>query len=135
MSVTPSTDRSTGDPPREAVAGGPAAHESHDWKHIAETPEFQRLHSSRRRFTMIGMAIETGALILVMGLLGFAPDAMGEPAIGSVTWALVAGTGLVFLTFFMAWAYARQANKWEVLAAAALEHAGQPAEPTRRFAR
>ena len=40
------------------------------------------------------MAIQTGALILVMGLYGFAPDAMGEPAIGSITWALLSGTAL-----------------------------------------
>ena len=136
MSVTPSTDRSTSDPPREAVAGGPAARESHDWKHIAETPEFRELHSSRRRFTLTGMAIQTGALILVMGLYGFAPDAMGKPALGSITWALLSGAGLVFLTFALAIAYARRASTWEGMAAAALEHAGErPAERTGRFTR
>ena len=62
MSATPSTDPSTADPPRETVAERPAARESHDWKHLAETPEFRELHSSRRRFTLTGMAIQTGAL-------------------------------------------------------------------------
>ena len=65
--------------------------ETHDWARLAATPEFQRLHHSRRRFTLTGMAIQTSALILVMGLYGFAPDAMGEPAIGSITWALLLG--------------------------------------------
>ena len=72
-----------------SAATAPAGQETHDWARLAATPEFQRLHHSRRRFTLTGMAIQTGALILVMGLYGFAPDAMGEPAIGSITWALL----------------------------------------------
>ena len=136
MSAIPSTDRSTADPPREAVAERPATRETHDWKHLAETPEFRELHSSRRRFTMIGMAIQTGALIVVMGLYGLAPDAMGKPAIGSITWALLSGAGLVFLTFALAIAYSSRARRWEGMAAAALEHAGErPAERTGRFVR
>ncbi len=135
MSATPSAGRSTADPPRRAAAGPPAEREGHDWKHLAETPEFERLHASRRRFTLTGMAIETGALIVVMGLDGFAPDAMGRQAIGSITWALLSGAGLVLLTFVMAWAYARKARAWEGMAAAALEHAERPIEPSGRFTR
>lgn len=134
MSTTPSAGRPTGDPPRDG-AGTPAGRESHDWERLAGTPEFRRLHSSRRRFTLAGMAIQTGALILVMGLYGFAPDAMGEKAIGSITWALLSGAGLIVLTFVMAWAYARKARDWEDMAAAALEHSGHTTEPSGRFAR
>ena len=135
MSARPSTDRSTADPPREGAAARPAARESHDWKHLAGTPEFHRLHSSRRRFTLTGMAIETGALLVVMSLFGFAPDAMGEPAIGSISWALLLGTALILLTFVMAWAYSRKAREWEEMAAAALEHSERGVEPSGRFAR
>ena len=136
MSATPSTGRAPADPPREVVAERPAARETHDWKHLAETPEFRELHSSRRRFTLTGMAIQTGALIVVMGLYGFAPDAMGKPALGSITWALLSGAGLVFLTFALAIAYSRKSRTWEGMAAAALEHAAdRPAERTGRFAR
>ena len=130
----PSTGRETADAPTQAEPGRTAA-EEHDWKRIAETPEFRALHSSRRRFTLIGMAIETGALIVAMGLFGFAPDAMGEPAIGSITWALLVGTALVVLTFVMALAYSHKAKQWEGMAAAALDHAGDRIEPTGRFAR
>ena len=133
MSAPSSADRAAS--PREAAPARPAAPESHDWKRLAGTPEFQRLHHDRRRFTLIGMAIQTGALILVMGLYGWAPEAMGEPAIGSITWALLSGAGLIFLTFALAWAYARKARKWEDMAAAALEHAGERPEPTGRFTR
>jgi len=60
---------------------------------------------------------------------------MGEPAIGSITWALLAGAALVVLTFVMAVAYSRKARQWEEMAAAALEHAGERIEPSGRFAR
>src|SRR5689334_14308659 len=108
----PSTGPETAGPHTQAAPERAAA-EEHDWKRIAETPEFRELHASRRRFTAIGMAIQTGALILAMGLYGFAPDAMGKPAIGSVTWALLVGVGLVLLTFVMALAYSSKARKWE----------------------
>ena len=134
MSATPSTGRSTADPPGASGDGAPAA-ESHDWERLARTPEFIQLHRSRRRFTLTGIAINTGALVLVMGLYGWAPDAMGKPAIGSITWALLSGAALIFLTFALAWAYAHMARRWEVMAAAALEHAERPTEPGRRFAR
>jgi uncharacterized membrane protein (DUF485 family) len=60
---------------------------------------------------------------------------MGEPAIGSITWALLSGAGLVILTFAMAIAYSRKARQWEEMAAAALEHAGERVEPAGRFQR
>ena len=130
----PSADRPASVQPGETAAARPEVTE-HDWQMLARTPEFVRLHHSRRRFTLTGMTIETGALILVMGLYGFAPDAMGEPAIGSITWALLSGAGLVLLTFVMAWAYARKAREWEDMAAAALEHSERTVEPTGRFVR
>ena len=70
------------DPPREAVAERPAGRERTTGSTSPRRPSSSELHSSRRRFTLTGMAIQTGALILVMGALGFAPDAMGKPAIG-----------------------------------------------------
>ena len=119
----------------ETTPSGEPAERPHDWKRLALTPEFQRLHRSRRRFTLTGMAIQTTALVVGMGLFGFAPDAMGEPAIGSITWALLVGTALVVLTFAMAIAYSRKAKQWEDMADAALQHAGDRVEPTGRFAR
>jgi len=135
VSASPSSGlTTTTDPPGELAEERPAER-GHDWARLAGTPEFQALHSSRRRFTAVGMAIETGALIVAMALFGFAPDAMGEPAIGSITWALLVGTVLVLLTFVMALAYSHKAKQWEEMAAAALEHAGERIEPARRFAR
>ena len=123
------TERTPGAPTR-GEAGG-----SYYWRQLASTPEFEALHANRRRFTLTGMAIETGALLLVMSLYGFAPDTMGKPAIGSITWALVSGAALIVLTFVMAWAYAVKARGWEEMAARAIAHAEPTAEPSRRFAR
>ena len=125
----------TGQPATERAPAPPDAERPHDWRGIATTPEFEALHRSRRRFTLTGMAIETGAVLAVMCLLGFAPDTMGKDAIGSVTWALVAGTALVVLTFIMALVYERKARTWETLSAQVLEHAPPTLEPGRRFAR
>ena len=134
MSASTPTGPSTADPPRQAAPPS-AAERQTDWKSIAETPEFARLHRSRRRFTLTGMAIETGAVLLAMALYGFAPDAMGKPALGSITWALLTGAGLIVVTFVMAWAYAHKAREWEDMAAAALEHGDRTVEPTGRFVR
>lgn len=134
MSASSSAGRSATAPSGEAARERPAER-PHDWQQLARTPEFVRLHRSRRRFTLTGMAIQTAALLIVMGLYGWAPDAMGEPAIGSITWALLSGAGLVILTFVMAIAYSRKATEWEKMAAAALEHAGERIEPTGRFER
>jgi uncharacterized membrane protein (DUF485 family) len=126
----PTDQRTIERAPAPAEAGRPI-----DWRGIAETPEFQALHRRRRRFTLTGMAIETSALLVVMGLYGFAPDTMGKPAVGSITWALLSGAALIVLTFVMAWAYARKARSWEEMAARVLEHAEPAAMPERRFAR
>ena len=134
MSASSSSGRTATATTGEAAQERPAER-PHDWERLAHTPEFLRLHSSRRRFTLTGMAIQTAALIVVMGLYGWAPDVMGEPAIGSITWALLVGTVLVLLTFVMALAYSHKAKQWEEMAAAALEHAGERIEPARRFAR
>ena len=121
----------TESPPRQTGSTGEAL----DWRHLASTPEFAALHRSRRRFTLTGMAIETAALLVVMGLYGWAPDTMGKAAIGSITWALLSGAGLIVLTFIMAWAYARKAREWEEMSARAVEHSERTVEPTGRFQR
>jgi uncharacterized membrane protein (DUF485 family) len=105
-----------------------------DWAGIASTPEFKALHESRRRYTLIGFAIQTGALLVLMALLGFAPDAMSKSPIGDVTWALLGGVAVVLLTFVMAIAYARKSGEWEEMAAGVLDDA-LPAERDARFAR
>jgi uncharacterized membrane protein (DUF485 family) len=113
----------------------PAATDGTDWGRLASTPEFQELQASRRRYTLGGFALQTGALLVLMALLGFAPDAMGKPAIGQLTWALLGGVAVVLLTFGMALAYARKSATWEAMAERALAHADETPKRDGRFAR
>ena len=130
---SPTGASSTTDPPRTGDTGGSGAV---DYAEIAATPEFKELHESRRRFTVGGTAAATAALLIVFGLYGFAPDAMGEPAIGSVTWALVLGFVLILLSFVMAWVFARKSIKWDEMARALVEEHGEDsARVTGRFSR
>jgi uncharacterized membrane protein (DUF485 family) len=117
--------------PAEAKADGRAI----DWARLASTPEFKELQASRRRYTLGGFALQTGALLVLMALLGFAPDAMGKAAIGSLTWALVGGGVVVVLTFVMALAYARKSAGWESLAERAIADADTAPKQDGRFAR
>jgi uncharacterized membrane protein (DUF485 family) len=137
MSAPTPAGTPTEHPPDAARDQAPAGEPTYDWATIAATPEFEQLHRSRRRFTLTGMLIQTGALLVVMGLLGWAPDTMGKNAIGSVTWALVAGAALVVLTFVMALAYSAQSRRWGRLAEGAIANAGDggTAKASGRFAR
>ncbi len=132
---TPAGASSTTDPPRTADPGAASADGAIDYAQIVATPEFKELHESRRRFVRWGMVVATGAVLGVFGLYGFAPDAMGEPAIGSVTWALLLGFGLVLLSFAMAVAFARASRKWDGMVAEMMEKYDKSADRTGRFAR
>ena len=133
-SKTPGATQAT-DPPRTGGADGASGDGAIDYARIAATPEFKELHESRRRFVMGGTLTATAALLIVFGLYGFAPDAMGEPAVGSVTWALVLGFGLVLLSFVMAAAFARASRKWDGMVARMMEEHDRPTERTGRFGR
>ena len=140
MSASTPAGPSTAAPPQRRATAAEETTRAHDWAGLAATPEFQALHRSRRRFTLTGIFIQTAALLVVMGLFGWAPDSMAKPAIGSITWALVAGAGLVVLTFVMGAAYTAKSSGWERMAETVLAHADAPREradgrPDGRFAR
>jgi uncharacterized membrane protein (DUF485 family) len=133
---TPADKPATTDPPATGDGSRPTSDSSIDFHRLAETPEFQALHASRKRYTIVGTLLATAALLIVFGLYGFAPDAMGKAAIGSLTWALVLGLLLVVVAFAMAYAYTRKSREWDAMAEGVLEqHADMQANPTGRFAR
>jgi uncharacterized membrane protein (DUF485 family) len=115
-------------PPAQATEDGI------DWARLASLPEFKELHASRRRYTLGGFALSTGALLVLMTLLGVAPDAMGKAPFGNVTWALIGGVAVVVLTFVMAIAYARKSKDWEEMSERVLAQAQGPKQDGR-FAR
>jgi uncharacterized membrane protein (DUF485 family) len=121
----------------EHVATAPAAQaggDGIDWARLASLPEFQELHESRRRYTLAGFALQTGALVVLMALLGLAPDAMAETPVGNLSWALIGGVAVVVLTFVMALAYARKSRQWEAMSERVVAHAREPKQDGR-FAR
>jgi uncharacterized membrane protein (DUF485 family) len=122
-------------PARSTEEVAPATGGATDWGRLASTPEFQALQASRRRYTLGGFALQTAALLVLMALLGFAPDAMGKPAIGQLTWALLGGIAVVLLTFGMAIAYARRSATWEAMAERVTAHADATPERDGRFRR
>jgi uncharacterized membrane protein (DUF485 family) len=116
-------------PTPEKVAPAPpaqAAGDGIDWAGLASLPEFQEVHESRRRYTLAGFAVQTGALLLLMALLGLAPDAMSKTPLGNLSWALIGGIAVVVLTFVMAIAYARKSREWEEMSARVVAHAQEP---------
>ena len=126
----------TAEPPKAGNGARPTSDSTIDFHRLAETPEFQALHQSRKRYIFGGTLLATVVLLFVFGLYGFAPDAMGEAAIGSLTWALVLGLLLVVVAFAMAYAYTRKSREWDKMAAGVMEqHADMQANPTGRFAR
>jgi uncharacterized membrane protein (DUF485 family) len=140
MSASPPVGHTkTGDPPSAGGNGDAPAAPAVHWSRIAATPEFQELHASRRRYTLWGTAVATLVLLIGFGLYGFAPDALGEPAVGSLTWALVVGLALVAFTFVMAWTYTRKARHWDRMATRVLDSVeradDRAAAPAERFAR
>jgi len=70
-----------------------------DWESIERSPAFRRLTQGRKGLVVPATAFFAAVFLGAMCLFAFAPDAMGEPAIGSITWALVVGTVMVLITF------------------------------------
>jgi uncharacterized membrane protein (DUF485 family) len=87
-----------------------------DWPTLARSREFKALMASRRRFLVGGTVFYTSYFVAFLCLLGFAPDAMSESVVGSVSLALVLGMSLVVLAFVMAYLHARKGDEWDRLA-------------------
>jgi uncharacterized membrane protein (DUF485 family) len=86
-----------------------------DWDAIAESPQFQELLRSRRRFLVPSVAFFCAYFLAFLSLLAWAPDTMAKQVIGSITLALVLGASVVVLTFVMAWLYTRKSAEWSEL--------------------
>jgi uncharacterized membrane protein (DUF485 family) len=99
-----------------------------DWAALARTREFRELMASRRRFLVAGTVFYTTYFVAFLCLLGFAPDAMSESVIGSVSLALVLGMSLIVLAFVMAYLHARKGDEWDRMAQRVVA-AAEPDQP------
>jgi uncharacterized membrane protein (DUF485 family) len=94
------------------------------WHEIAESAEFRRLESLRRRamLTTLGIfAIVFGAFLV---LSGYARPFMRKSIDGGLTVAYVWILGLTVLVWVLIWSYLRFAQRLEVMAHEMLERGG-----------
>ncbi len=87
-----------------------------DWDRIAASREFRDLLSIKRLFIFPAFAFFFVYYFLLPVLIGFAPDFMSTPIIGTVTLAYVFAISQFFVGWLIAWLYLRAAAKFDLLA-------------------
>ncbi len=109
----------TGDTP-----GGEGTRPPVRWREIAESAEFRRLESLRRR----AMAITLGSFAVVFGtflvLSGYARPFMRKSVDGGLTVAYVWILALTVFAWVLVWSYLRFAGRLEVMAQEMLRRGG-----------
>ncbi|GAA2416131.1 hypothetical protein GCM10010191_28150 [Actinomadura vinacea] len=108
------------DSPEPATPGSAGAGGLDDaaFAQMNQSPEFQRLKSTFRRFVFPMTAAFLIWYLLYVVLSAYARDFMGTKVVGNINVALVFGLLQFLSTFLIAWAYERHARrKLEPLAA------------------
>lgn len=98
------------------------------WQEIAESAEFKRLESLRRRALVITMgifAVVTGTFLV---LSGYARPWMSKSVHGGLTVAYVWILALTVFTWVMVWAYLRFAERLERMSQEMLRRGGYSEE-------
>jgi uncharacterized membrane protein (DUF485 family) len=98
------------------------------WHEIAESSEFKRLESLRRRALLITLgvfAVITGTFLV---LIGYARPFMRKSVDGGLTVAYVWILALTVLTWVLVWAYLRFAERLERRSQAMLRRGGYSEE-------
>ena len=98
------------------------------YRDIAANPKFKTLVRRRSRFAWALSSVMLFAYFAFIILIGFDPRSLGEPvrAGGTITWGIVAGLGLIVLSFALTGIYVSQANGvYDRLVREILEEAGQ----------
>lgn len=94
------------------------------WREIAESPEFRRLESRRRRamLTTLGIFAVVAGTFLVLS--GYARPFMRKSVDGGLTVAYVWVLALTVLAWVLVWSYLRFAERLEVTAQEMLRRGG-----------
>ena len=110
--------------PEGDALGGEVQRSAVRWSEIAETPEFRRLESLRRR----AMAVTLGIFALVFGtflvLSGYDRSFMRKSVDGGLTVAYVWILALTVLAWVLVWSYLRFAGRQETRAQEMLRRGG-----------
>ena len=98
------------------------------WREIAESAEFRRLESMRRRAMLATMAIFAAATGVFLILSGYARPFMRKSIDGGLTVAYVWILALTVLAWVLVWAYLRFAERLEVESKEMLRRGGYEEE-------
>lgn len=82
-----------------------------DWQAIAESAEFARLESARRRVMWAALGVFTLAVGVFLILCGYARSFMSRSVDGGLTVAYVWLLGLTVLAWVLVWSYLRFAER------------------------
>jgi uncharacterized membrane protein (DUF485 family) len=109
-------------PPHEQTAaedGGRAA----DWETIAAMAEFKELVRAKARFIVPATIFFIVYYLLLLVLVGFAPELMKTEVIGRANLAYVFGISQFFMAWILAGIYVKVAAGWDRRAAAIVAQA------------
>lgn len=82
-----------------------------DWSAIEDSPEFQELVRRRRAFLVPATIAFLGVFLTYLVLAAFAPGVMGTQIADGLPLAWLAAMAQVLLTWIVAWAYLRHADR------------------------
>ena len=112
----------------ENASGGDLGRPAPPWQEIAESPEFRRLESMRRRAMLVTTGIFAAAAGTFLVLSGYARPFMRKSIDGGLTVAYVWVLGLTALAWVLVWAYLRFAERLEVESKEMLRRGGYEEE-------
>jgi uncharacterized membrane protein (DUF485 family) len=98
------------------------------WHEIAESAEFKRLESMRRRAMLATLGIFTAAAGAFLILSGYARPFMRTSIDGGLTVAYVSVLALTVLAWILVWAYLRFAERLEMESKEMLRRGGYAEE-------
>jgi uncharacterized membrane protein (DUF485 family) len=111
-------------PERADTLGGEATRSPKRWREIADSAEFRRLESLRRR----AMVVTLGTFAAIFGaflvLSGYARPFMRKSVDGGLTVAYVWILALTVLAWVLVWSYLRFAGRLEAMAQEMLRRGG-----------
>ena len=82
-----------------------------DWSAIEGSPEFKELVRRRRGFLVPATIAFMGVFLVYLFLAAFVPSVMGTQIVDGLPLAWLAAMAQVLLTWIVAWAYLRQADR------------------------
>jgi uncharacterized membrane protein (DUF485 family) len=82
-----------------------------DYIAIENSPKFERLRSTHRRFVIPAVTVGLVWYIVYVLLASWATDFMSTPVFGHVNWAIIIGLAQIFTTFGATLMYVAFANR------------------------